>query len=153
MPERHTNLHIVAFVGLEGSGKSTALSYLTEKGIPKVEQHDMASQIEHLAQAGQHVVATDELADLALFESIKHAFPGQLYVVGITTNTKARHARMERDDDNPLNRHDALAEDWSEAEHNAGPFALADYFIENNDNKEALYEKIDALLKDLHLDS
>lgn len=34
---RHTdNAKIVAFVGLAGSGKSTAVEYLTEKAIPKV---------------------------------------------------------------------------------------------------------------------
>lgn len=33
---RHPNLKIIAFVGLAGSGKSTAVDYLTEKGYPKV---------------------------------------------------------------------------------------------------------------------
>lgn len=32
----HENLKIIAFVGLAGSGKSTAVDYLTEKGFPKV---------------------------------------------------------------------------------------------------------------------
>lgn len=32
----HNNIKIVAFVGLTGSGKSTAVDYLTEKGYPKV---------------------------------------------------------------------------------------------------------------------
>lgn len=32
----HENLKIVAFVGLAGSGKSTAVEYFTEKGYPKV---------------------------------------------------------------------------------------------------------------------
>lgn len=31
-----TNIKIVAFVGLTGSGKSTAVEYLTDKGYPKV---------------------------------------------------------------------------------------------------------------------
>jgi dephospho-CoA kinase len=150
MSERH-HLHIVAFTGLEGSGKSTALEYLTQKGFPKVNAHDMVAEIEHLAQAGQHVVVTDEIADLPLFESVKHAFPGQLIVVGITTNTRIRHERLVRDDYHPVSDHDARTEDWAEAERGAAPFALADYFIENNENKEALYEKIDALLKDLEL--
>src|SRR6478672_9546248 len=30
------NVRIVAFVGLAGSGKSSAVEYLTEKGIPKI---------------------------------------------------------------------------------------------------------------------
>jgi len=33
---RYPNLKIIAFVGLTGSGKSTAVEYFTEKGYPKV---------------------------------------------------------------------------------------------------------------------
>ncbi len=33
---QHENLKILAFVGLAGSGKSTAVEYFTEKGFPKV---------------------------------------------------------------------------------------------------------------------
>lgn len=32
----HENLKIIAFVGLTGSGKSTAVDYFTEKGFPRV---------------------------------------------------------------------------------------------------------------------
>jgi dephospho-CoA kinase len=34
--KHHENVKIVAFVGLTGSGKSSAVDYLTEKGYPKV---------------------------------------------------------------------------------------------------------------------
>lgn len=34
--KHHENVKIVAFVGLTGSGKSSAVEYLTEKGYPKV---------------------------------------------------------------------------------------------------------------------
>lgn len=34
--KHHENLKILAFVGLTGSGKSTAVDYFTEKGFPKV---------------------------------------------------------------------------------------------------------------------
>lgn len=34
--KHHENIKIVAFVGLAGSGKSSAVDYLTEKGYPKV---------------------------------------------------------------------------------------------------------------------
>lgn len=36
MPEHNKDVKIIAFVGLTGSGKSTAVEYLTEKGYPKV---------------------------------------------------------------------------------------------------------------------
>lgn len=32
----HQNLKIITFVGMTGSGKSTAVKYFTEKGIPKI---------------------------------------------------------------------------------------------------------------------
>lgn len=34
--KHHENVRIVAFVGLSGTGKSTAVGYLTDKGIPKI---------------------------------------------------------------------------------------------------------------------
>jgi len=34
--KHHENVKIIAFVGLTGSGKSTAVEYLTQKGYPKV---------------------------------------------------------------------------------------------------------------------
>ncbi len=34
--KHHENIKIIAFVGLAGSGKSSAVDYLTEKGYPKV---------------------------------------------------------------------------------------------------------------------
>lgn len=34
--KHHENVQIVAFVGLSGTGKSTAVDYVTNKGIPKV---------------------------------------------------------------------------------------------------------------------
>jgi len=150
MPTRH-NLHIVAFVGLEGSGKSTAVEYLGTKGFPHATGNDMVSQIEHLALAGQHRVVTDQLTDLALYQALKHAFPGQLTVVGITANTKVRHARLAHDLIAPLNEQEARIEDWDEAEKDAGPFALADYFIENNESKDLLYSQIDELFEKLEL--
>lgn len=33
---QHENLKIIAFVGLSGAGKTTAVTYLTDKGYPKV---------------------------------------------------------------------------------------------------------------------
>jgi len=41
----HQNLKIIAPVGLSGSGKTTALTHFTEKGIPKVHIGNMAYEI------------------------------------------------------------------------------------------------------------
>lgn len=42
---RHENLKIMAFVGLTGAGKSTAVDHFTEKGFPKVHLGNMLYEI------------------------------------------------------------------------------------------------------------
>lgn len=52
----HPHLKILAFVGLTGSGKTTAVSYFTEKGYPKVYFGGMAYDImkERGIEIGEH---------------------------------------------------------------------------------------------------
>jgi dephospho-CoA kinase len=54
----HENLKIVAFVGLAGSGKSTAVEYFTEKGYPKVYFGGVILQA--MAEAGVERTAASE---------------------------------------------------------------------------------------------
>jgi hypothetical protein len=74
----HENLKIIAFVGNEASD---VVAYLTEKRYPKISKIDMASQIEHLAGAGQHRIVTSELSDVDTYHALRHEFPGEIYLV------------------------------------------------------------------------
>jgi hypothetical protein len=77
---RHENLRILAFVG---SGATAVVEYLTEKSFPKVNVPDMSSQIEHLADAGQHRIVTDAILDVESFRNVAHEFPGELRLVSV----------------------------------------------------------------------
>jgi len=56
----HENLKILAFVGLTGSGKSTAVEYFTEKGFPKVYFGGVI--IDAMKEAGIEINAENERA-------------------------------------------------------------------------------------------
>lgn len=147
---RHENLKIIAFVGLKGSGKSTILAYLTEKGYPKVTREEIVSQIHHLADAGQHRVITDELTEFDLYRTMKHEFPAELTVVAITTEKQTRHHRLSKEIGNPLNERQASESDWEEVEHKqAELIGLADHYLSNDGPIEELYSHIDELIRDL----
>jgi hypothetical protein len=87
----HENLKIIAFVGNEASD---VVAYLTEKRYPKISKIDMASQIEHLAGAGQHRIVTSELSDFDTYRALRHEFPGEMYLVtaGVASEELARMA-------------------------------------------------------------
>ncbi len=54
----HENLKILAFVGLTGSGKSTAVNYMTEKGFPKV--HFGNIMLDEMRKAGVEIGEENE---------------------------------------------------------------------------------------------
>jgi hypothetical protein len=85
---RHENLKIVAFIG---TNTSAIVERLTEMGYPKVSSDDMVSQIQHLDDAGQHRIVTDQLTDFELYKKMRHAFPSEITLVGITDKEKMAH--------------------------------------------------------------
>lgn len=58
MTHTHDNLKILAFVGLPGAGKTTAVDYFTEKGFPKVYFGGVI--VEAMKQAGIEVTPDNE---------------------------------------------------------------------------------------------
>jgi dephospho-CoA kinase len=150
MTQRHKNLKILAFVGLKGSGKATVISYLNQKGYPKVSREDMVSQIDHLADAGQHRVITDELSEFELYKTIKHEFPAELTLVALITEKRTRHHRLLKQIGDPMNEQESSASDWTEVENDqAQLIGLADTHIENDGSIDELYRAIDELVTEL----
>lgn len=148
MPQHHQNLKMIAFVGLTGSGKSTALDYATGKNFPKVNAQDMLSQLHHLVDAGQHRVVTDELFSFEDYRKLLEEFHHNIIIVAITTNVRTRHHRLARTKDT-LNEYDMTKTDWDDSSHDAQLIALADYFIPNDGTEQDLYEALDALFVEL----
>ena len=188
MSERK-HVKIVAFVGLAGSGKSSAVEYVTQKGVPKVygggiivegvralglevtpenekhyreemrEKHGKdyfikkcIEQMKHLIDAGQHRIVFDGLYTWTEYKTLKHEFPGELYVVSIVTPKKLRYERMAKRSFRPLASHEVDQRDWAEIENleKGGPIAIADHFIVNDGNLEKLHAQVDAELRSIN---
>lgn len=190
MNHLNTNTKIIAFVGLAGSGKSSAVEYLTKKGIPKIyfggiiykameeagiektwdnqekfreeirarEGKDFVVkraviEIEKLIDAGQHKIVLDGLYTWSEYKIIKHAFPGQVTVIAIVTPKHLRYQRMAKRPERPMQPHEVDQRDWAEIEklEKGGPIAIADYFINNDNDLDDLYQKLDSILNNAKL--
>ena len=180
----HENLKILAFVGLTGSGKSTAVEHFTNKGYPRVyfggvvlqavkdagleinpqneqtlredlresEGKDfivkrIIAQIHDLADAGQHRIVADGLYTWTEYKALKKEFPGELSVIAIISPKHLRYHRLQTREVRPLTHEEAAHRDWAEIENleKGGPIAIADYYVQNNENVEHFYKQLDAI--------
>jgi len=151
MTHDNKNASIVAFVGLPGSGKTTAVEYLTQKGIPKADGNDIADEITNLVDAGQHHITTDIDLSWDEYKKMKHEFPGELHIIALLAPRHVRHHRLQNRAENPLTEAEANQRDWDEIErfNIGGPIALADHFIINDGDLESLRRKINQILDDI----
>lgn len=183
------NAHILAFVGMPGSGKSTAVDYLAEKGYPKVyvggilyqamkdegieitwesqnkfreeirkrEGQDFLIkraivQLQHLIDAGQHHIIFDGLYSWSEYKILKHAFPGEVSIVGVVVPRRIRKHRLSQRPERPMTSTEVDERDYSEIEQlqKGGPIAMADHFIINDGTTEQFYEQIETELTRIH---
>lgn len=148
------NIQIIAFVGLDGTGKSTASNYIIEKGYPKVvfdNTEEAKDQIHNLINSGQHRIIIEELSTWTDFKSLKHEFPGELTVIAIVSPKHLRHHRLLKRPSHPLSQSESDQSDWDEIENleKGGPIAIADHYIINDGNEERLYEQVDKVLDEI----
>ena len=188
MTQKKSNTKILAFVGLTGSGKSSAVEYLTEKGFPRVyfggvvldamteaglehtqenekpfreelrarEGKDFVvnriiQQIRNLSDAGQKRIVADGLYTWTEYKTLKSAFPGELTVVAVVTPRQLRYRRLGQRPVRPLTPAEARDRDWAEIENleKGGPIAIADYYVDNSKDLEALHTQIDRILEEI----
>lgn len=176
---------IIAIVGMPGSGKSEAISYLQKKGIPFIrfgqitdeglanaglpltqehekkfreelrEKHGMAAyailskpKIDELLEK-ESLIAIDGLYSWEEYITLAKEYDN-LTIVALVVDAAIRHERIGKRAVRPLTVEEAEKRDIAEIEqlNKAGPIAIADYYIENNnDDKEVLYKKIDEVLE------
>ncbi len=143
----HPNLKIIAFVGMTGAGKSTAVHHFTEKGFPKVtittsDETSAIDQIEHLVAAGQHRVIIDGIETWDEYKSLKHHYPSEIAVVAVVSPRQVRYRRLDRD---PQDHESAGQHDYEEIETGgkAGPIAAADYYVLNDGSIERFEHQLD----------
>ena len=182
------DVKIIAFVGLAGAGKTSAVDYMTAKNYPKVyfggvvldamteaglehtqenekpfrealrakEGNDflakrIITQINNLIEAGQKRIVVDGLYSWTEYKTLKHEFPGEMTVVAIITPRQVRYRRLAQRPIRPLTSKEAQERDWSEIEHleKGGPIAIADHYITNAGDLDALHEKINEILQEV----
>ncbi|HEU5121659.1 MAG TPA: hypothetical protein VFT59_02345 [Candidatus Saccharimonadales bacterium] len=154
----HENLKIIAFVGLIGSGKTTATSVLTELGYPKVHIHpdntryeeELISEIDHLIAAGQHRIILDDIASWKAYTRLLHEYPTALRTVALFTPRHMRYHFVAARSNNPLTEAEAGQQDWRALEKNniGGPIATAQFVIQNDSTRDDLKRKVLAITKE-----
>lgn len=184
----HLPKSIIAFVGMPGTGKSEASTYLQKKGIPFVRFGDVTDEeitkrgvsdtqesekqireelrttlgmaayairsepkIEQLL-SNHDVIGIDGLYSWEEYTYLKKKFPG-LILIYVYTEPANRYERLSKRQVRPLEPSYARERDIAEIErlNKAGPIALADYLIDNNQDCEQLYQHIDQLIKRLNI--
>ena len=162
---QHENLKILAFVGLTGSGKSTAV----ENSPDSVESHrkfrekyrekngkdavakKIVEQIHNLADAGQHRIIADGIYTWTEYKILKSEFPGELLVVATVAPRRLRYRRLSQREVRPLTSSEAYARDTAEIENleKGGPIAIADHYVYNDGSVKKFDEQLDALAAEL----
>ena len=85
---RQNNLKVLAFIG---DNSEAIIHYLTAKGYPKVSFEDMPTQIQHLSQAGQHRIVTNQITTFDAYTLLKHHFPGEVHLVADSSEENKTH--------------------------------------------------------------
>ena len=176
---------LVACVGMAGSGKTIATSYLEEKGWTKIyfggvvldrvkelnleltPENEKKVRVDLRKEHGMGVVALflldkikeslkqndvilDGLASWEEYLVLKEAFP-ELKIVAVICDKKTRYERISKRTIRPFNNEDIHKRDIGEIQdmNKGGPIVFADYYIDNNNDFNNYYKRLEEILKDL----
>lgn len=125
------------------------ITHLLARGHAQFIEKYTLPHFQRLIDAGQKRIITDGSSSLEEYRALMSAFPGSVTTVAIVSPKNLRYNRLEKRTNHPLTRSEAISRDIAEAEHEdkAAPIALADYYIINEGEKDALYDKLDRLIE------
>lgn len=94
-------------------------------------------------------VVLDGLYSWDEFLILKEKFKENLEMIAIVADKKIRYTRLAKREVRPLTKEEAEGRDMAEIENmkKGGPIAFADFYLENNGNKEELEEKVEEILR------
>ncbi len=94
-------------------------------------------------------VVLDGLYSWDEFLILKEKFKENLEMIALVTDKKIRYDRLAHREVRPLTKEEAEDRDMAEIENmkKGGPIAFADFYLENNGNKEELEEKVEEILR------
>jgi len=85
------------------------------------------------------------------YKALKKEFPGEVTVVAILAPRHLRHHRLLNRPIRPLTQNESDQKDWSEIENleKGGPIAIADHYVMNDGDFDALHKQLDQILDDI----
>jgi dephospho-CoA kinase len=127
----------------EGLRKKFGELYYAKRVAEKILQLDQAP-----------IILLESLYSWPEYLFLKNKFGENLKTIAVYASPKIRYARLKNRKVRPLSFEEARSRDYSQIENlfQAGPIAMADYFLANESSKKELYVKIDRIIKDdLHI--
>ena len=111
------------------------------KSLPKIKE-----QLEN-----KDIVLVESLYSWEEYLTLKQEFGNELKLLTIYTSPTTRYARLKNRPDRPLTTEEATSRDHAQIEnlHQAGPIAMADFTVNNEENIEELKQQIDNIIKTL----
>lgn len=108
------------------------------------------NDINSFLQAGSNVII-DGLYSFSEYLFLKEKFGKQLFVLSIQSTRKIRYQRLGARETRSLTPGQVDERDFSEIKNieKAGPIAVADYHIINDDDLQRLYEHIDGIFQEI----
>ncbi len=107
-------------------------------------------EIKELSQKG--LVVLDGLYSWDELLVLKKEFKDDIVLIAIIADKPLRYERLSKRDIRPFTFEEANERDIAEIENLAkgGPISYADYFVLNNTDKEAVYRRLDEILKSIN---
>ncbi len=107
-------------------------------------------EIEALSQEGP--VVLDGLYSWSEYKCIEARFGKRLKIIAVVTNSGLRYERLGGRTIRPLTREEAIKRDFAEIENleKGGPISIADYYVVNNTDVEAMFDQFEALYNELN---
>jgi len=104
--------------------------------------------IEKAAEEGNTIL--DGLYSWSEYKCLKQHFGDDITIVAIITDRAVRYKRLTTREIRPLTNEEAQSRDYAEIENleKGGPISIADKFIINNGDVNALSSQVEALIKD-----
>ena len=145
---------LIAVVGMSGTGKSVATTYLEDQGYKKIYFGGVI--YDKMKEAGIEITP-DSQKEFRENLRKEHGMGvvakifKDLKLICVCTDKKIRYNRVESRPDRPFNHEDIIKRDVAEIENSAkgGPIAFADYYILNNGDLNSFYKRLEEILDDI----
>ncbi len=119
--------------------KKHGIDYYAKKIIKKIDN------------INEHTILVESLYSWTEYLIFREKFKNNFQTIAVYSSPKTRYARLKNRPERPLTAKIAQSRDYAQIENlqQAGPIAMADYTIDNNDKLDKLYKQIDKIAEEI----